>query len=216
MLQKDELIIALPKGRILEDLRPFFKKINFIPEADFYNENSRKLIFSTNIKNLKIIKVRSFDVATFVKFGAADIGICGLDVLEEFSTPDIYRLFDLEIGKCRLSIAAKNGADYNFHDKSHVRIASKYTSITSNYFSAINIQAECIKLNGAMELAPHLNLCDFIVDLVSTGKTLKENNLLEIEKIMDVSSYFIVNRNSFKTKNESINQIIKLFDYSEK
>jgi ATP phosphoribosyltransferase len=212
MLQKNELIIAIPKGRILEELTALFKKINFIPEKDFYNENSRKLIFSSNIKNLKIIKVRSFDVATFVKFGAADIGICGLDVLEEFSSPDIYRLFDLNIGKCRLSIAAKNGADHNFQNKSHVRIASKYLNLTSNYFSAMNIQAECIKLNGAMELAPHLNLCDFIVDLVSSGKTLKENNLTEVEKIIDVSSYFIANRNAFKTKNQSLNQIVKLFD----
>jgi ATP phosphoribosyltransferase len=212
MLQKNELIIAIPKGRILEELKILFKKINFIPEADFYDENSRKLIFSSNIDNLKIIKVRSFDVATFVKFGAADIGICGLDVLEEFSSPDIYRLFDLEIGKCRLSIAAKNGSDHNFQNKSHVRIASKYLNLTGNYFSAINIQAECIKLNGAMELAPHLNLCDFIVDLVSTGKTLKENNLTEIQKIMDVSSYLVANRNAFKTKNNSLNQIVKLFD----
>jgi len=212
MLGKNELIIAIPKGRILEELRSLFKKINFIPEADFYDENSRKLIFTSNIKNLKIIKVRSFDVATFVKFGAADIGICGLDVLEEFSSGDIYRLFDLKIGKCRLSIAAKNGTDYNFQNKSHVRIASKYLNLTSNYFSTINIQAECIKLNGAMELAPHLNLCDFIVDLVSSGKTLKENNLTEVEKIMDVSSYFIANRNAFKTKNHSLNQIVKLFD----
>lgn len=212
MLQKNELVIALPKGRILDEARNLFQKINFVPEQDFYNENSRKLVFSTNIKNLKIIKVRSFDVATFVKFGAADLGICGLDVLEEFISNDIYRLFDLKIGKCRLAIAAKKNADHNFKNKSHLRIASKYPNLTGNYFSAINIQAECIKLNGAMELAPHLNLCDFIVDLVSSGQTLRENNLVEIEKIMDVSSYFIINRNAFKTKNRAISEIIKLFD----
>jgi ATP phosphoribosyltransferase len=209
MLKKTELVIAIPKGRILEELKLLFAEINFIPEADFYNENSRKLIFSSNIKNLKIIKVRSFDVATFVKFGAADIGICGLDVLEEFSSPDIYRLYDLDIGKCRLSVAAASG--HNFQNKSHVRVASKYVNLTANYFSAINIQAECIKLNGAMELAPHLDLCDFIVDLVSSGKTLKENNLIELEKIIDVSSYLVVNRNAFKTKNQHLNQVIKLF-----
>lgn len=213
MLEK-ELIIALPKGRILLELKSLFTKIGFIPEADFYNDESRKLIFSTNILNVKIIKVRSFDVATFVKFGAADIGICGLDVLEEFSSPEIYRLFDLEIGKCRLSIATRKNSDdtnLNFKNKSHVRIASKYVNLTNNYFSALGIQDECIKLNGAMELAPHLNLCDFIVDLVSTGKTLEENNLVEVEKIMDVTSYFIANRNSLKTKNNDLNKIIKLF-----
>ena len=210
MLEK-ELIIALPKGRILSELKSLFTKIGFVPETDFYNEESRKLIFSTNILNVKIIKVRSFDVATFVKFGAADIGICGLDVLEEFSSPEIYRLFDLGIGKCRLSIAARKNSDINFRNKSHVRIASKYVNLTNNYFSALGIQDECIKLNGAMELAPHLNLCDFIVDLVSTGKTLEDNNLVEIEKIIDVTSYFVANKNSLKTKSADLNKIIKLF-----
>ncbi len=209
-----ELIIAIPKGRILKELTPLFNKINFKPEDDFYNDNSRKLIFSTNIKNLKIIKVRSFDVATFVKFGAADIGICGLDVLEEFKSPEIYRLFDLAIGKCRLSIATKKelAKNINFNNESHVKIASKYQNLTKNYFCTKNIQVQSIKLNGAMELAPHLNLCDFIVDLVSSGQTLKENNLVEVEKLLDVSSYLAVNRNSFKVKNNDIKKIIKLFD----
>jgi ATP phosphoribosyltransferase len=211
---KQELVIAIPKGRILEDLSPLFKKINFKAEDAFYDGSSRKLIFSTNIKNLKIIKVRSFDVATFVKFGAADIGICGLDVLEEFKSPDIYRVLDLGIGKCRLSIATKNELvkNVNFKDKSHVRIASKYQNITRDYFLAQNIQAESIKLNGAMELAPHLNLCDFIVDLVSSGNTLKENNLTEIQTLLQVSSYLVVNRNSFKMKNDEVKEITKMFD----
>lgn len=207
-----ELIIAIPKGRILNELTPLFQQINFLPEADFFDENSRKLIFATNIKNLKIIKVRSFDVATFVQFGAADLGICGLDVLEEFKSPEIYRLFDLKIGQCRLSIAGKNGLSFDFTKNSHVKIASKYQNITRNYFASKNIQAESIKLNGAMELAPHLNLCDFIVDLVSSGKTLKENNLTEIITLLEVSSYLVVNRNSFKVKNDEIKEIIKLFD----
>ncbi|MES2678098.1 MAG: ATP phosphoribosyltransferase [Pseudomonadota bacterium] len=208
---KKDLIIAIPKGRILNDLRALFLQIGFVPEADFYNENSRKLIFESNFSNLKIIKVRSFDVATIVKFGGADLGVCGSDVLEEFSSPDIYPLFDLEIGKCRLAIAAKNGND-DFTGKSHLRIATKYLNLTNNYFSAQGIQAECIKLNGAMELAPHLNLCDYIVDLVSTGNTLKENGLQEIRKILDVSSYFIANRHSLKTKNQQLLKVIKLFD----
>lgn len=210
----EDLIIAIPKGRILEELNPLFQKVNFRAEDDFYNESSRKLIFSTNISGLKIIKVRSFDVATFVKFGAADLGICGLDVLEEFKSPEIYRLFDLEIGKCRLSIAGKKEIveKINFKDESHIKIASKYQNITKNYFASQNIQAQSIKLNGAMELAPHLNLCDFIVDLVSSGKTLKENNLVEVETLLNVSSYLVVNRNSFKTKNDNLKQVIKLFD----
>lgn len=211
---KKELIIAIPKGRILKELKPLFDKINFRAEEEFYNENTRKLIFSTNIENLKIIKVRSFDVATFVKFGAADIGICGLDVLEEFKSPEIYRLLNLEIGKCRLSIAGRKELvnKFNFKDKSHIKIASKYQNITKDYFASQNIQAQCIKLNGAMELAPDLNLCDFIVDLVSSGQTLKENNLSEVEKLLDVSSYLVVNRSSFKVKNNELKKVVKLFD----
>ncbi len=209
-----DLIIAIPKGRILKELEGLFSKIGFIPEADFYNDNSRKLIFNSNFDNVKIIKVRSFDVATFVKFGAADLGICGLDVLEEFSSPDIHPILDLGIGKCRLAIATKNGLDGNgdFSNKSHLRIATKYLNLTNSYFSNLGIQAECIKLNGAMELAPHLNLCEYIVDLVSTGNTLRENNLVEVKKILNVSSYLVANRHSLKTKNQQLLKIIKLFD----
>jgi ATP phosphoribosyltransferase len=237
-MQKD-LIIAIPKGRILKELQHLFLQIGFNPEADFYNENSRKLIFDSNFDNIKIIKVRSFDVATFVKFGGADLGVCGLDVLEEFSSPDIHPILDLEIGKCRLAIATSKPSsqrklgsqdvgrdpswslprattrgwdDGGFSNKSHLRIATKYLNLTNNYFSALGIQAECIKLNGAMELAPHLNLCEYIVDLVSTGNTLRENNLVEVKKILDVSSYLVANRHSLKTKNQKLLKIIKLFD----
>jgi len=210
-----DLIIAIPKGRILKELEGLFSKCGFTPEADFYNDNSRKLIFDSNFNNVKIIKIRSFDVATFVKFGAADLGVCGLDVLEEFSSPDIHPILDLEIGKCRLAIATNNssgGSGGDFSNKSHLRIATKYLNLTNNYFSALGIQAECIKLNGAMELAPHLNLCEYIVDLVSTGNTLRENNLVEVKKIMNVSSYLVANRHSLKTKNQQLLKIIRLFD----
>ncbi len=209
------LIIAIPKGRILGELGALFAKIGFIPEADFYDETSRKLIFDSNFDNLKIIKVRSFDVATFVKFGGADLGVCGLDVLEEFSSPDIHPILDLGIGKCRLAIATKKSTENKqggFENKSHLRIATKYLHLTNSYFSALGIQAECIKLNGSMELVPHLSLCDYIVDLVSTGNTLKENNLVEIKKILDVSSYLVANRHNLKTKNQQLLKIIKLFD----
>lgn len=215
--------MAVPKGRILEDLKPLFKKINLIPEADFFSGSSRKLVFSSNRDNLDLVQVRSFDVATFVKFGAADIGICGSDVLAEFSSKEIFPVVDLAIGKCRLSIAGKsflqNGAvDDNeaipafLKNKSHIRIATKYTAIAENYFSNLGIQLEAIKLNGSIEIAPQLNLCDFILDLVSTGKTLEQNQMVELKKILDVSSHLVVNRASFKVKNQEINQLIKEFD----
>jgi ATP phosphoribosyltransferase len=207
-----KIIFAVPKGRILEELMPLLTKSDIIPEADFFNESSRKLVFTTNRKNLDLVKVRSFDVATFVKFGAADIGICGLDVLKEFSSSEIFPVLDLGIGKCRLSIAAKKSVELDLAKRSHIRIATKYTSIASNYFSELGIQAEAIKLNGSIEIASTLNLCDFILDLVSSGKTLIENNMIELRKILDVSSYLTVNRTSFKTANQEINQLIKIFD----
>jgi len=207
-----KIIFAVPKGRILEELMPLLTKSDIIPEADFFNESSRKLVFTTNRKNLDLVKVRSFDVATFVKFGAADIGICGLDVLKEFSSSEIFPVLDLGIGKCRLSIAAKKSVELDLAKRSHIRIATKYTSIASNYFSEIGIQAEAIKLNGSIEIASTLNLCDFILDLVSSGKTLIENDMIELRKILDVSSYLAVNRTSFKTANQEINQLIKTFD----
>ncbi len=221
-----KILFAVPKGRILDELTPLLARIGIIPEKDFFNDSSRKLVFKTNRKNLEIVKVRSFDVATFVKFGAADLGICGSDVLAEFSSNEIFPLLDLKIGKCRLSIAAKKTAidsrksnsdqlttyDLRLTTNSHIRIATKYTTIASDYFSSRGIQAEAIKLNGSIEIAPQLNLCDFILDLVSSGKTLAENNMVELHKVLDVSSHLIANRTSFKTANSEINQLIKLFD----
>jgi ATP phosphoribosyltransferase len=207
-----KLLMAVPKGRILEDLKPLFEKINLIPEKDFFNSATRKLVFSTNNKNLDLVQVRSFDVATFVKFGAADVGICGLDVLEEFSSKEVFPVLDLGIGKCHLSIAADKSVKLDLEKKSHIRIATKYTAIAQNYFSSLGIQVEAVKLNGSIEIAPQLKLCDFILDLVSSGKTLRENNMVELQKIMDVSSHLIVNRASFKIANQEINQLIKQFD----
>ena len=204
--------MAVPKGRILEDLKPLFVKINLIPEPDFFSGASRKLVFSTNHQNLDLVQVRSFDVATFVKFGAADLGICGSDVLAEFSSKEIFPVLDLEIGKCRLAIAAKKSVKFDLENKSHIRIATKYTAIAENYFSNLGIQVEAIKLNGSIEIASQLNLCDFILDLVSTGKTLEENQMVELKKIMDVSSHLVVNRASLKISNQEINQLIKNFN----
>lgn len=204
--------MAVPKGRILEDLKPLFKKIKLVPEPEFFEGSSRKLVFSTNRENLDLVQVRSFDVATFVKFGAADIGICGSDVLEEFSSREIFPVLDLGIGKCRLSIAAKKSVKLDLENKSHIRIATKYTSIAENYFSNLGVQVEAIKLNGSIEIASQLNLCDFILDLVSTGKTLEQNQMIELKKILDVSSHLIVNRASFKISNPEINRLIQDFD----
>jgi ATP phosphoribosyltransferase len=222
-----KILFAVPKGRILDELTPLFARIGLIPEKDFFDDSSRKLVFKTNFENLEIVKVRSFDVATFVKFGAADIGICGLDVLEEFSSQEIFPILDLEIGKCRLSVAG-NSKQWTVNSSqrgnnlttdncllsthSHIRIATKYPALASRHFAKIGIQAEVIKLNGAIEIAPQLGLCDFILDLVSSGKTLAENNMVELQKILNVSSYLVVNRASFKTANHEINKIISIFD----
>ena len=207
-----KIILAVPKGRILKELEPLLKKIKIIPEPDFFDEKSRKLTFSTNFSNLEIVKIRSFDVASFVKFGGADIGICGKDVIEEFSSSEFYSILDLKIGKCRLALAKEIDCNKNLLTLNNIRVATKYTKIAQEYFAKNGIQAEVIKLNGAIEIAPKLKLCDFIIDLVSSGKTLQENNMVEVEKILEVSSYLITNRTSLKTKNIELNQFIKMFD----
>ena len=206
MKRQEGLTLAVPKGRILKELQPLLARAGIVPEAAFFDENSRQLQFATNIAELSIIRVRSFDVATFVAFGAAQLGVAGSDVLMEFEFGDIYAPLDLGIGKCRLSIAESKsfaGTD-DLSRRSHVRIATKYPHVTQKHFALQGIQAECIKLTGAMELAPKLGLCRRIVDLVSTGSTLKANGLVEVEKIADVSSRLIVNRTAFKTRSEEI------------
>lgn len=206
MLKK--LVFAVPKGRISSELIPILRKCDIVPESDFFNEKSRKLRFSTNLDNLDIIRVRSFDVATFVNFGASAIGVAGSDVFSEFVIENIYSLFDMRIGKCRMSVAALAGLNDDLSNLSHIRIATKYPNTTSEFFAKQGIQTECIKLNGAMELAPTLGLCDRIVDLVSTGATLKANGLVETHKIADVSSKLIVNRVALKTRSVELNAII--------
>ncbi len=198
----EPLVLALPKGRILKDLRPMLRGVGIEPEAAFDDPDARQLKFETNIANLSLIRVRSFDVATFVAFGAAHLGVAGNDVLMEFDYPEIYAPVDLNIGHCRLSVAEP--VDFvNREDParwSHIRVATKYPGVTRKHFEARGVQTECIKLNGAMELAPGMGLCNRIVDLVSTGQTLKENGLEEIEKIAEVTSRLIVNRAALKTR----------------
>ena len=208
-----KIIIAIPKGRILKELQPILKKVNIVPENSFNGEKNRKLMFKTSDKDIIIIIVRSFDVANFVAFGGAHLGIVGSDVIKEFSFEEIYAPVNLGIGKCRMSVAQPEilAARDNPQSWSHVRVATKYPKITKNYFAERGVQAECLKLNGSLEIAPMLGLTKRIVDLVSSGKTLKENGLSEIEKIMDISSFLIVNKNTAKSKPEIIKKIINRF-----
>jgi len=208
----EPMVMALPKGRILKEVMPIINAAGIIAEAEFDDPDSRKLMFKTNIENLSIIRVRSFDVATFVAFGAAQLGVAGNDVLLEFDYPEIYAPLDLDIGHCRISVAEQIEMSKTDDPSrwSHVRVATKYPNLTSKYFAKRGVQAECIKLNGAMELAPGLGLCRRIVDLVSSGATLKANGLVEIEKILDITSRFIINRTAFKTRNAEIGPILDL------
>ncbi len=202
----DPIIIAIPKGRILEEALPLLAAVGIEPEAAFSDEDSRALRFRTNRADIDLIRVRAFDVATFVAHGAAALGIVGSDVLMEFDYSEIYAPVDLGIGHCRLSIAepAEMAATDDPRGWSHVRIATKYPHVTRAHFEARGIGAECIKLNGAMELAPVLGLAPRIVDLVSSGRTLKENGLVEVEVITEVTSRLIVNRAAFKTRAEVV------------
>jgi len=213
MSAKERITLALPKGRILEEAMPLVRACGIEPEPDFDNPKSRKLKFETNIPYLDIIRVRSFDVATFVAFGAAHIGICGNDVMTEFDYPDIYAPLDLGIGFCRLAVAAPVDAisDDNPASWSHIRVATKYPHLTQNHFEERGVQAECVKLNGAMELAPQLGLCRLIVDLVSSGDTLKANGLVEVEHICDVTSRLIFNRPAFKTNSDEMQKWLSKF-----
>ena len=207
-----KIIMAVPKGRILDELNPILKRIGILPEEDFYSHDSRKLMFETNLKFLNIIRVRSFDVATFVALGAAQIGIAGDDVLNEFNYEEIYKVLDLKIGKCRLSIAKKKNSISDFSDKEgHILVATKYKNTVTNYFAKKGIRAECIKLNGAIELAPKLGICSTIVDLISTGKTIKENNLKETDILLRITSKLIINKIAYKLMNDNITSILDKF-----
>jgi ATP phosphoribosyltransferase len=202
----NKIVLALPKGRLLGEVMPLLARAGIQPEPEFADEDSRKLRFRTNEPNVEIVRVRSFDVATFVAFGAAQLGIAGNDILMEFNYPEIYAPLDLKIGHCRLVVAepAELVAKDAPRQWSHVRVATKYPEITRAHFAARGVQAECIKLNGALELAPALGLCRRIVDLVATGATLKANGLVEVERIAEVSARLAVNRTALKTRPDAI------------
>jgi ATP phosphoribosyltransferase len=200
------LVMALPKGRILAELKPVLARVGITPAADFGDEDSRRLRFETNDPSLDIIRVRPFDVAAFVAHGAAHIGVCGADVLMEYETDQIYAPLDLGIGHCRVSVAEQR-ATAGLDDPSRwsrISVATKYPNIARRHFSARGVQAEVVHLNGAMELAPSLGLSRVIVDLVQTGSTLKANGLVETEVIAQVTSRLIVNRTALKTRPEEI------------
>ncbi len=205
------LVLALPKGRILRELAPLLGRAGIEPEAAFAEESTRQLRFTTGHPGLEIIRVRSFDVATFVAFGAAHLGVVGNDVLMEFDYPELYAPVDLGIGRCRLVVAEPRDlvASDDPTRWSQIRVATKYPGITRAHFAARGIQAECIKLSGAMELAPGLGLCRRIVDLVSTGATLAANDLVEVETIAWVTSRLIVNRAALKTRPAAIKRWIE-------
>lgn len=217
MTQPASLVFALPKGRILDEALPLLKHAGVVPEAAFFDKASRKLSFATSREDVTIIRVRAFDVATFVAHGAAQAGIVGSDVIDEFDYADLYAPVDLDIGHCRLSVAEPAGAVENGAPiaagarESHARVATKYPNLTRRHFEKMGVQAEVVKLNGAMELAPSLGLASRIVDLVSSGQTLKDNGLVETSRIMPVSARLIVNRAALKTDSARLGALIDTF-----
>jgi len=206
----ERIIFAIPKGRILDEALPLMQAAGIEPEAAFFDESSRALLFATNNPAISIIRVRAFDVATFVAHGAAHIGIVGSDVIDEFDYSELYAPVDLGIGRCRISVAMPQGAVDDVQ-AGHIRVATKYPATTARYYHARGIQAECVKLNGAMELAPSLGLSGRIVDLVSSGKTLAENGLVETAIISQVSARLIVNRAAFKMMSGTIPALVQAF-----
>ncbi len=206
------LVLALPKGRILSECGPVLARAGVEPAADYRDEDSRRLRFPTSDPMLDVVRVRPFDVATFVAYGAAQIGICGGDVLSEFDYPEIYAPLDLGIGACRVSVAAPIEEEMDDPARwSSVRVATKYPNTARRHYAARGIHADVVHLNGAMELAPGLGLSRLIVDLVQTGSTLRANGLRETEVIAHVTSRLIVNRTALKTRPEEINAWIARF-----
>ena len=213
MRGNETLVLALPRGRILGEVTPLLTRAGIAIEHAFDDPDSRQLRFKTNHAGLDVVRVRSFDVATFVAFGAAQLGVAGNDVLMEFDYPEIYVPLDLQIGRCRLVVAAPK-EDLGRDDPSRwsrVRIATKYPEVTRRHFAQRGVQAECIVLNGAMELAPSMGLARQIVDLVATGSTLRANGLMEIEHIADITSRFIVNRAALKTRAPEVTYWVERF-----
>ena len=200
------LNIALPKGRLGEKVYDMFEKAGF--ECPSIKETGRKLIFENAEKGIRYFWVKPSDVAIYVERGAADIGVAGKDILLEYE-PDVYELFDLDIGKCRMAVAAKS--DFYDNPEKTLRVATKFSNIATSYYRSIGRDIDIIHLNGSIEIAPILNLSDVIVDIVETGSTLKENNLEVRETIVPISARLIANKSSYKFKKETIDKIVTEF-----
>ena len=205
------LTIALSKGRIYDDSLPLLATAGITPLDD--PEKSRKLIISTNRDDIRLVIVRASDVPTYVQYGAADLGIAGKDVLLEHAGGGLYQPLDLAIGKCRMVVAVREGFDYGaaVQRGARLNVATKYVQVAREHFAAKGMHVNLIKLYGSMELAPMTGLADAIVDLVSSGNTLKANHLVAVEDIMPISSRLIVNRAALKLKREAIQPLIDAF-----
>ena len=205
------ITLALSKGRIFDDILPLLKTVAIEVLDD--PEKSRKLILDTNQPDVRVVLVRATDVPTYVQYGGADLGVVGKDTLIESGSQGLYQPLDLQIAKCRISVAVREGFDYLAAVKqgSRLTVATKYVAIARNFFASKGVHVDLIKLYGSMELAPLTGLADAIVDLVSTGSTLKANHLIEVERIMDISSHLIVNQTALKLKQAPIRKLIDAF-----
>ncbi|MFC3873607.1 ATP phosphoribosyltransferase [Neisseria musculi] len=210
-MQANQLTIALSKGRIFEETLPLLAAAGITPAED--PAKSRKLVIETNCANIRLVIVRAGDVPTYVQYGAADFGIAGKDVLIEHGGSGLYQLLDLQIAKCRMMVAAPKGFDYAAASQPgcRLRVATKYPDIAAEHFAAKGVHVDIIKLYGSMELAPLVGLSDAIVDLVSSGGTLKANNLEAVEHICDISSCLVVNKAALKVKYALIRPVIDAF-----
>ncbi|MBK6471165.1 MAG: ATP phosphoribosyltransferase [Betaproteobacteria bacterium] len=209
------ITLALSKGRIFDDSLPLLRAAGIEVLED--PEKSRKLIIGTSRPDVRVVLVRASDVPTYVQHGGADLGVAGLDVLLEGSE-GLYRVLDLNIARCRLSVAVREGFDYagTVKQGSRLKVATKYTHLARQFFASKGVHVDLIKLYGSMELAPLTGLADAIVDLVSTGSTLKANHLVEVEKIMDISSRLVVNPAALKLKREPLRALIDAFEAAVK
>jgi len=205
------ITLALPKGRIFDEVLPLLKAAGISVAED--PEKSRKLIIGTSQADLRLVLVRASDVPTYVQHGGADLGVVGKDTLLEHGGDGLYQPLDLQIAKCRMSVAVRSDFDYAGAVKqgSRIRVATKYTQIARDHFANKGVHVDMIKLYGSMELAPLTGLADAIVDLVSTGSTLRANHLVEVEQIMPISSRLIVNQAALKLKREPVRRLIDAF-----
>jgi ATP phosphoribosyltransferase len=215
-MKDQQLTLALSKGRIFEETLPLLQAAGITVTED--PETSRKLILATNLPNVRVIIVRATDVPTYVQYGAADFGVTGKDGLLEHGGEGLYQPIDLNIAKCRMSVAVQAGFDYAnaVRHGARLRVATKYVQIAREHFASKGVHVDLIKLYGSMELAPLVGLADAIVDLVSTGSTLRANNLVEVEHIMDISSRLVVNQAALKLKRESLQPILDAFEKASK